>query len=1216
MSVLFALSLCLPGGIYSALATEGGDTAADEAVASAPQDSTPEQSDPSYTDAQVADVVEGDGAVTAIDPDAAEAPATLSDEATVEQAIAPAADTLTDASDPAATSGTTASEQEAQDAAESTDGEVAPASISAAADSAADSARRSIPNPLQQMVDDAPDGATVTITSDMQLFSTVTIPAGKTVTLTDDGQSHSLSSVAEPMFAVEGTLIISATSDDALYIQGIKTGAEKQGTAVTVNGGKLDLRAGTITGSVPYADMEGTIDVFGGTFDMSGGIITGQRYEKHPDLYGAHPKCIYIGKDEEGNSSTFNMTGGAITNNDQVYGVTVDNSTMNMSGGSIEQNGSGGIFAGLSSISVSGGSISNNGNDGLATGITALYSDLTISEGLISGNNGEGIELLGNLTQSANFTMTGGTISGNNGVDAGGIYALFANSIEITGGTIANNHSYRSGGGICVANCNSFTVTACNITGNSAAEMGGGIYLNFGVTNVHLDSALVEGNEATFQGGGVWCCPTSIVGLNVTEGMAVFGNAAVGDDAAGDDFVTMGAVDHYIPNPDVSMYPPTPTKLGEFDKLGRPFKGAQVNVSKRMLGGGLNAFYVDGAVGNARLTSSGDYFFTLPNEWFYVDPSVPRYNANNPGPTVDIDGTLISRALKSLPSEEAKQAAHNEAKIFITDNTAYLGGGVACNGLVSSGSTEEWELSVTKTWDSSVDQADYTPVPVFVVVDGDVLDYVILDANNNWTASFNGLPDPDSVQSISVIEGSFDENGNAVPIEPSDKWTVTYSGIDRDIDTNQMSVTVTNSSVHETVDVNVEKVWVGQVGGPVTVHLLADGADNGQTITLDEVSGWKGSFTGLPKLAADGHEIVYTVSEDVPSGYTSSVEGDMSAGFTITNTESNKPHPETVSVPVSKVWVGETAGPVTVHLLADGKDSGKTITLDEPSGWNGSFTDLPKLAADDHEIVYTVSEDVPEGYTSEITGDAKAGLTITNTKNTEPALEIVNISVSKVWVGEESDSVIVHLLADGEDSGHIISLNKASGWRGSFTDLPKLAEDGHEIVYTVSEDVPSGYTSKTRGDAKTGFTIINTQTTKQIPETVTVPVSKVWVGEPAESVTVYLFANGIDTDRSITLDKAGNWKGAFTDLPKLDPDGHEIAYSVSEDVPDGYTSKITGDAKEGFTVTNTRNPGSDKPIPRTADNTSSPLGPVGIATFSLVAGIALLMYRGAKSRER
>ena len=360
------------------------------------------------------------------------------------------------------------------------------------------------------------------------------------------------------------------------------------------------------------------------------------------------------------------------------------------------------------------------------------------------------------------------------------------------------------------------------------------------------------------------------------------------------------------------------------------------------------------------------------------------------------------------------------------------------------------------------------------------------------------------------------------------------------------------------------------------MHLLADGVDTGKTVTLNQANSWKDGFADLPKYKDDGTEIVYTVKEDAVEGYTSTT-ADVAGTKTITN----KYTPATAEVKVTKAWVGPKAASVTVHLLADGTDTGKTLTLDAAGNWVGSFADLAKYNADGAEIAYTVKEDALPNYNSQTTGDAAGGFTITNV-NTEK----VTVPVEKKWDdadnqdGKRPVSVTVHLLADGVDTGQMLTLDVTNSWKDTFANLPKYTPLGAEITYTVSEDAVDGYTFAIAGDAATGLTVTNTHT----PATTEVKVTKTWVGKKGSSVTVHLLADGVDTGKTLTLDAAGNWTGSFTDLPKY-KDGAEIAYTVKEDAVEGYTSEVTGDAATGFTVTNTEVPPT---TPETPGNPETP----------------------------
>ena len=581
---------------------------------------------------------------------------------------------------------------------------------------------------LQQMIDATTDGGIVTISSDMVLDETVTIPAGKSIVLTDDGSPHVITSTAEPMFKVEGTLTIAATSDGNLVFQGTASGARDQGTVATVTTGRLALQGGTLKGDAPSGVREGTVAVFGGTFDMSGGVITGE--QKAASGY-VSTATVLIFADDAGNGSTFTMSGGSITGNSPAssWPVLVSGSTMNMSGGSIDHN-SGGIMGTSSTINLSGGTISDNASSGIR------------------------------INANADLIMTGGSITGNSTTSyGGGIRIRSAGSAQISGGTIANNHADHSGGGIYANNCDGLAITACSITGNSAGDLGGGIYLNSTVATSRIDNVLITGNTATLMGGGLWCCPTSNATAYVTNGMALFDNAATGNPSAGDDYVNL-----------------------DQSESG----GAVVSISSRMLGGGLNAFYNDGAIS---CNADGSDFWSI----WGIDGSVGRYDASNPGEQVTVDSRRVSRALKSMPSEAAKTVARAEATTIVSGNTAKAGGGTATNGTTTSGHDDEWELSIDKAWDGAIDASRQSAVPIYLVVDDVPLEYVMVGPENNWHATIAGLPDPDSVQKVTLVEGTIASDGTVSPSEPTDAWSIAYSGIDADSSTKTMSATVTNA---------------------------------------------------------------------------------------------------------------------------------------------------------------------------------------------------------------------------------------------------------------------------------------------------------------------------------------------------------------------------------------------------------------------------------------
>ena len=99
---------------------------------------------------------------------------------------------------------------------------------------------------------------------------------------------------------------------------------------------------------------------------------------------------------------------------------------------------------------------------------------------------------------------------------------------------------------------------------------------------------------------------------------------------------------------------------------------------------------------------------------------------------------------------------------------------------------------------------------------------------------------------------------------------------------------------------------------------------------------------------------------------------------------------ETRQVNVVKVWKdGDNAGRnrpanVTVHLLADGVDTGLTVQLNAGNNWNHVWYDLPVYSSYGNIISYSVAEDPIAGYTAEYSGSMNGGYVITNKKRVIP----------------------------------------------------------------------------------------------------------------------------------------------------------------------------------------------------------------------------------------
>ena len=70
------------------------------------------------------------------------------------------------------------------------------------------------------------------------------------------------------------------------------------------------------------------------------------------------------------------------------------------------------------------------------------------------------------------------------------------------------------------------------------------------------------------------------------------------------------------------------------------------------------------------------------------------------------------------------------------------------------------------------------------------------------------------------------------------------------------------------------------------------------------------------------------------------------------------------------------------------------------------------------------------------------------------------------------------------------------------------------------------------------------------------------------------------------MNEANSWKHTFKDLPVYNDNGKEIVYTVKEVAIEGYESKIEGNAKDGFVITNKEIPKKPK-LAKTGIGTSA-----------------------------
>lgn len=181
---------------------------------------------------------------------------------------------------------------------------------------------------------------------------------------------------------------------------------------------------------------------------------------------------------------------------------------------------------------------------------------------------------------------------------------------------------------------------------------------------------------------------------------------------------------------------------------------------------------------------------------------------------------------------------------------------------------------------------------------------------------------------------------------------------------------------------------------------------------------------------------------------------------------------------------------------------------------------------------------------------------------TKVGLKNGSIAVHKEWKdaddqdGVRPESVTVHLLADGSDTGRSAVLSDENEWRATFDNLARVNDDGHVIDYTFAEDAVSGYVfGVSRADGATGADATEyTVTNIHEPEKTQVSGTKTWddngdaAGKRPDSVRVDLYKNGTKyASKTVSANENGEWSYTFTELDKYSNHGTPVKYEVKED---------------------------------------------------------------------
>ena len=267
--------------------------------------------------------------------------------------------------------------------------------------------------------------------------------------------------------------------------------------------------------------------------------------------------------------------------------------------------------------------------------------------------------------------------------------------------------------------------------------------------------------------------------------------------------------------------------------------------------------------------------------------------------------------------------------------------------------------------------------------------------------------------------------------------------------------------------------------------------------------------------------------------------------------------------------------------------SGEEITL-PPTDANGRVSTQPFSSEEIKKGQFTVEEvTAPEGYvldSNPMKVTIKADGAVKTVKNTVDPNASKKLTVKKIWKDESNQdgkrpaSIAVDVYANGQKlADKTVTVTGGSTdaeWTAQTTDLPIFDASGQKITYTIGEDQLDGYEAPEVDQEN--LTVTNTRT----PEKIAIKASKKWDdaenqdGKRPANVVVKLYKEVGGQKSEVanrTLTEADQWATEFANLNKYEK-GQEVVYSLEEDAVPHYQSQVTGNAADGFVVTNTYKP--------------------------------------------
>ena len=429
------------------------------------------------------------------------------------------------------------------------------------------------------------------------------------------------------------------------------------------------------------------------------------------------------------------------------------------------------------------------------------------------------------------------------------------------------------------------------------------------------------------------------------------------------------------------------------------------------------------------------------------------------------------------------------------------------------------------------------PTNTFTVTDG-VAHMWGLSPSKTYYIKETGPPDneeyglPQGTIQITIEKGGIATYRVEVIDDPSPGFTV--HGVDIDEETKKVYIVATNApeTVTETTTVQVIKKWedtADHSNDYIRAYLTVTDPDGTvrriREITLSDENDWMYIWTNLPKYDYDQlTEIQYGVEESYESGYYSTVrritqivleKTQWAESLTFQNGEtyilrSGSGYLSTMNdqADTGYMWVDEQTAKSSPNALwtvtvTNGKVKftngvGQTITLYYNGG---SPTDFYA------RIPAPQSQDRQEFSYSSRSGGLQIFYQQGN--NRYYMTGSMNSSGKFGYSTNQNRSMILTPMVKITQT----DIQEVEDWAYQITNTPLAANNETSLSVSKHWSVPEGYDATLYQEF---------------------------------AVTVRLFANGVNTGRSITLTLKNNWQGVFQGLPYKEADGNVIAYTVDE----------------------------------------------------------------------